>query len=292
MIYDIETNVKDTIGEMDEYGGYALSHDNRYLAYQLDDRQTTQSDIWIYDLQRSIKRRFTFTSENDWGPNWSPNDSQIVFGSLRDGMMALYIQDVYTSEAPKRIVVADSSQTSEMGTGGFSSDGKYILISELNAQTGWDIKAYRTDGNEGFADSVYLRTKFHEGAARVSPDGRWVVYLSDESGKVEIYVSTFPRHSAKWQISNNGGVFPRWSPDGTRIYYKGLDGMVYFADVDGSKINFEVGRVQPFQKVEDGPWPLFDLFKDEKRLLVVENAIRTGIDEMILVVNWPGLINK
>jgi Tol biopolymer transport system component len=207
-------------------------------------------------------------------------------------MIALYIKDVYTSEPPKRIMVTDSSQTSEMVTSGFSSDGKYLFIHELNAQTGWDMKLYRTDGNEGFADSVYLQTEFDEGAGGISPDGRWVVYLSNESGKIEVYVSTFPRHSAKWQVSNNGGVFPRWSPDGKRIYYKGYDGMVYVADVDGSKANFEVGKVQPFQKVEDGPWPLFDLFNDEKRLLVFENAIRTGIDEMILVVNWPEEIKK
>ena len=292
MIYDVEKNTKDTVGEMDEYGSYALSHDNRYLAYQLDDRQTTYSDIWIYDLERSIKRRFTFASENDWGPYWSPNDSQLVFGSLRDGMMAIYLQDVYTSAPPKQIVAADSSQTSEMGPGGFSSDGRYVVYGERDVQTNWDIKLYRTDDNEGFADSLYLRTEFVEGASKISPDSRWLAYLSNESGRVEIYVSTFPRHSAKWQVSNNGGIFPRWSPDGKRIYYKGLDGVVYVADVNGSKANFEVGKVQPFQKVGNGPWPLFDLFNDEKRLLVIENATRTGIDEMILVVNWPEQIKK
>ena len=292
VIYDIGSNVKDTVGEMEEYNSYNLSHDNRYVAFESEDRQTSQADIWIYDLERSIKRRFTFASENDWGPIWSPNDSQIAFGSLRDGIMAIYVKDVYTSEAPQRILEADQSQIAAIGPGEFSADGKYLFLHELSAKTGWDIRLHRTDSNEGFADSIYLRTEFNEGAPRVSPDGRWTAYISDESGKFEIYVSTFPRHSAKWQVSNNGGVFPRWSPDGKRIYYKGLDGIVHVADVNGSGTSFEVGKVRPVQKIGDGPWPLFNIFKDEKRLLVVEDAVRTQIDEMILIQNWPGQIKQ
>jgi Tol biopolymer transport system component len=292
VIYDLERDVKDTVSGMDEYRSYALSHDNRYVAYELEDRQTAQSDIWIYDLQRSINRRFTFSSEDDWGPHWTPNDSQIVFGSARDGKMGLYLQDVNTSEAPVLFEQADMAQFAAIGSGDFSADGRYLFVHELSAKTGWDIMLYRVDGVESSADSVYLRTEFNEGAARVSPDGRWAAYLSDESGKPDVYISTFPRHSAKWQVSNNGGVFPRWSPDGKRIYYKGLDGVIYVADIDGSGASIRVGKVQPLQKVGDGPWPLFDLFKDEKRLLVIENATRTQIDEMILVQNWPDQVRE
>jgi hypothetical protein len=292
VIYDMERNVKDTIGEMDEYRGYDLSHDNRYVAFEAEDPQTAQSDIWIYDLERSIKRRFTFSSENDWGPRWSPNDSQIVFGSARDDMMALYIQDVYSTEALQQIVARDLAQGGVLTPGDITADGQYQVIHEQNAQTTWDIKLLRRDNSEGFADSIYLKTEFIEAAARVSPDGRWMAYSSNESGSIEVYVSTFPVHSAKWQISNNGGAFPKWSSDSKRIYYKDFDGMINVVEVDGSGASFNVGRLKPLQKVGDGPFPWFQIFRDEKRFLVVENAIQNQIDEMILVQNWPGQIKK
>lgn len=292
MIYDIGRNVKDTVGEMADYENYSLSHDNRYAAFGLQDQQTAQSDIWIYDFERSIRRRFTFSNKNDWGPIWSPNDSQIVFGSIRDGMAALYIKDVYSTEEPRRILETDPASVNTVGASDITADGKYIVYNELSVQRGWNIKLYRIDSDEGFADSVYLNTEFHEGAARVSSDGRWIAYISDESGKFEVYVSTFPKHSVKWQVSNNGGLFPKWSPDNKRIYYEDLDGMVNVVDVNGSGTSFEVGRVKSLQKVGDGPWPLFVVFRDEKRLLVVENETRSQVDEMILVQNWPEQIKK
>jgi eukaryotic-like serine/threonine-protein kinase len=292
VIYDTERNVKDTIGEMDEYRGYNLSHDNRYVAFELEDRQTGQSDIWIYDLERSIRRRFTFSSENDWAPSWSPNDSQIVFGSSRDDMMALYIQDVYSTEAPQRIMGGDPAQSGVLSPGQITADGKYLVVNQQGPQSNWDIMLYEWGSKDGMADSVYLRTEFTEGATRVSPDGRWMAYGSNESGTFEVYVSTFPRHSAKWQVSNNGGLFPKWSPDGSRIYYKDFDGMVNVVDVDGSGGSLKVGKLRPLQKIGDGPFPWFHVFRDEKRLLVIENAVQNKIDEMILVQNWPAQIQR
>jgi Tol biopolymer transport system component len=291
VIYDLDENVKDTVGEMHEYGYFNLSHDNRYVAVSIEDRQTGKSDVWIYDLQRSISRRFTFDGENDWTPTWLPSDSQIVFGSSREGRIALYKKDVYTSQSAQRILEQDITQATFVAPTDFSKDGKYFVTSELT-QIGWDIGLYPADSNNQSTDSIYLQTEFNEGSARVSPDSRWVTYSSDESGKGEVYVSTFPNHSAKWQVSGNGGSFPKWSPDGNRIYYKDFDGMVVVVDVDGSGASFSVGRARSLQRVGDGPFPFFQVFRDEKRLLAIENAIQNQIDEMILVQNWPEQIKK
>jgi Tol biopolymer transport system component len=206
--------------------------------------------------------------------------------------MALYIQDVYSTEAPQRIVGGELTQDLVLSPSQITANGKYLVIDEQDPQTDWDIILHKMDNNGGFADLVYLKTEFTEGGAQVSPDGRWIAYGSSESGTGEVYVSTFPEYSAKWQVSNSGGFFSEWSPDGRRIYYKDLDGMINVVDVDGSGASLKIGRSRPLRKIGDGPLPWFQIFREEKKLLTIEYVAQNQIDEMILVQNWPEQLKK
>jgi serine/threonine protein kinase len=287
--YTIENQDVDTLTEMVEFNSFSLSHDNRYVAAEVEDPQTSESDIWIYDLQRSINRRFTFSSESDWFPFWSPNDSQIVFVSSRNDFTGIYIKDTYGTQPPTLIDSTDSNFL----IWDWTLNNKYIVYSEFEPSSQLSIKIYSVDNPNHFNDSIYLDTEFNEGACRVSPDGRWIAYTSNESGKFQVYVSTFPTHTVKWQVSSANGIFPKWSKDGKKIYFIDLDNMVYLAEVDGGGSSFEVGKVKPLRKINQFvAAPGFEIFDDLEHLLTIESEDQSEIDEMIHVLNWYEELNK
>lgn len=279
-ILDETGQVIDTIGETEPQATFSLSHDGRLAAVEIEDEQATGSDIWIYDLNRNIKRRFTFDKNNDVMPSFTPNDSQIVFTSTRDDSIGIYIKDVYGNSSP-RLLVQDSDRQAVWG---WTSDMKYMLYSTSSPTTFFDIKIYSTE--PGFSDSIYLQTEFIEGATAVSPNDKWVTYSSNESGGFELYVSTFPRHTTKWQISTNGGLFGQWSEDGKRIYFLDKDEMLCRVPVSYTDNNFQVGSIEKLFKVGSVEAYGFGLFADEKRFLVSRGREDNSIDKIVLVHNW------
>ena len=281
MYYD-DFNLIDTIGEAEDQNSFALSNDNNFVAVEVEESQTTTgSDIWIYDLTRKIKRRFTFGSDSEGFPLWSPDDSQIVFVSDSQSNVGLYLKNTYGTE-PARLLVEG---TTRMIPWSWTPDGKYIVYSKFTPGNAMDMFIYSFD--ESFTDTVYLATEFMEGGTRVSPDGRWIAYSSNESGKWEVYVSTFPKHTVKWQVSLKGGGLPKWSPDGRRLYFGDLDEMVNVAEVDGRGETFRVGKVTPLFKMNQTNLPGFEVFNDEKRIIASEIEQDLGFDQMIHVLNWP-----
>ena len=280
-LYYDDFNLIDTIGEAEDQNSFALSHDNNYVAVEVEESQTTTgSDIWIYDLTRKIKRRFTFGSASEGFPLWSPNDSQIVFVSDSTSSVGMYIKNTYGTEPP-RLLLENQSQTIPWA---WSPDGKHIVYSKFSPGKAGDIYIYSFD--DSFEDTVYLATEFLEGGAKVSPDGRWLAYTSNESGKFEVYVSTYPKHTVKWQVSLKGGGLPKWSPNGRRLYFGDMDQMLNVAEVDGSGETFRVGRVTPLVKLNETNLPGFELFNDEKRIIASEVEQDLGFDQIIHVLNW------
>jgi serine/threonine-protein kinase len=209
---DPDGTVTPLLEELRDYNFLRLSPDETRLAFDLSGG-APQEDVWIYDLARGAMSRLTFDEKTDFGAIWSPDGRHVVFSSLRDASVPnLHWKPADGSGESERLTESKNAQIATS----FSPDGKYLMFRQENPQTGWDLYTMRMEDRE---IEVFLQTGFNESFAEFSPDGRWVAYDSDESGRWELYVRPFPAGGGRWQISTNGGGNPTWSADGKTLYY-------------------------------------------------------------------------
>ena len=190
-------------------------------------------DLWLLDGTRTS--RFTFDTADDRYPVWSPHGSRIVFDSTRKGARDLY-QGSASRAGAEELLLA-SSQT-KVATD-WSADGRFLLYLSLDPQTNRDLWVLPMDGDP--TPRVFLQTPFEETFGTFSPDGRWVAYQSNESGRNEIYVRPFTGAAApgagaaavggQWQVSTAGGIHPRWRHDGQELYYLAPSGALMAAPI-------------------------------------------------------------
>jgi len=162
--------------------------------------------------------RFTFSEGNDSNPIWSPDGRALTFQSTADEPSGnIYRKPVDGSSDPQRLAESRLAQW----PCAWSRDGRTLVYGELTTETRSDLWLLSPD-DEGTREP-FLVTRHAEVNAAVSPDGRLLAYTSDESGRPEVYVRPFPRGSGKWQVSTEGGDFPRWSPDGAELFFINID---------------------------------------------------------------------
>jgi Tol biopolymer transport system component len=180
----------------------------------------SNADIWLLDGPR--RSRFTFDNNEDAFPIWSPDGSRIVFRSGRVGMGDLYQKTSSGAGVDALLLDTDQSKTPNS----WSADGRFLMYHSISPQTARDLWVIPMTGDP--VPFAFLQTPFNERWGEFSPDGRWVAFQSDESGRDEVYVRPFdaPDNSAtrvmgggQWQISTAGGVYPVWSLDGKELYY-------------------------------------------------------------------------
>ena len=203
----------------------ALSPDGRHVAVRgLEDNN---EDVWVHEVGRSLKRRLTFDAAPDGRPIWSPSGKEIAFRSNRgEGYDKIYIRPADGTGEPALLV---DNPLDEIPND-WSPDGKYLLYSVNGEETAWDLwYLKRKEDGSGFEPVPFLQTSFSERAAKFSPDGRFVAYVSDESGRNEVYVRPFPGGDGKWQVSGNGGTQPRWGKDGKELFYVERDTLMAVA---------------------------------------------------------------
>jgi serine/threonine protein kinase/Tol biopolymer transport system component len=193
------------------------------------------TDVWLLDGIRVS--RFTTDGANDRRPVWSPDGTRIVFRSSRTGASDLYVKRTNGVAVEERLVASDRLLTAMS----WSADGKFVLYRRNDPQTGNDLWVVPIDGAQ--TPRAFLSTRFREEQGMFSPDGKWVAYQSDESGRPEIYVRPFVPSGAagtsgQWPVSTVGGVFPVWRPDGKELYYLNPAGAMMAAPiaVSGSRL--------------------------------------------------------
>jgi serine/threonine-protein kinase len=217
----------------DETGLYAnpdLSPDGRKLSLSL--LRGNNMDVWVYDLERKVATRLTFDESYDADQVWSPDGRYIAFSSNRgSGNNAIYRK---ASDGSGEVeLIAEPGELPALYPTSWSSDGKWLAVWTSNS----DI--YVADANGGGMEP-FQTTDFGEFNPSFSPDGRWIAYDSNESGRLEIYVRAFPAAGGKWQVSDGGGALARWSADGSELYYRTDEGIMA-VEINGSGDNFEVG---------------------------------------------------
>jgi eukaryotic-like serine/threonine-protein kinase len=273
------------VGKPEVYGNLLLAPNGKSVAVSITDVASQNTDVWTFDLQRGSAKRLTFDPAADSVPIWSPDATRLVFSSNRKTNNDLYLKDSDGSEQEKLIVQGGVNNFAN----DWSKDGKYIL--------------YARDADLWFATIPELKTTLFLKAPSVarngqfSPDGKWVAYASNETGRWEIYVTSFPEARGKWQVSTGGGEQPRWRGDGKELFYLSSDAKMMAAPVTTGS-NFDAGTpVALFQATPREPVPLYDLFaydvtRDGQRFLILTQLKQAETSPMSIVLNWTAKLNK
>jgi serine/threonine protein kinase/Tol biopolymer transport system component len=280
-----------TLGDAGNYRTLAFSPDRKNLAASVVDASGNQ-DLWIYDVTRGLRTRFTFDPALDDDPKWSPDGRSIAFRSNRKGHFDLYRKSSDGAGA-EELLYADNF---EKTPGSWSPDGKFLLYRAADPKTGTDIWVLPLSPQQAGTTpkpSLFLQTAFNVDWPIFSQDGRWVAYNSNESQQSEIYVAPFPGPGGKRQISTSGGILPRWRPDGKEIFYLGLDGRVMAAEVNIKDSKIEVGQVRPLgiPVTTNGNY-LYDVSADGQRFLVAAAPEQNSAAPLTLVQNWAAGLKK
>ena len=283
-----------TVGDASAYGRLHFSPDRKSVAIGIT--EGNNSDIWIFDVARGLRTRFTFDPAMETQAVWSPDGKTIVFDSIRKGHFDLY-RKAADGSGSEDLLYADSIDKSPTS---WSPDGKYILYNTLDPKTYQDIWALpmapenRTQGAASAPKPFpFVQTQFNEGNAQFSPDGKWVSYQSNESGRSEIYVAPFPGPGGKRQISSAGGALARWRNDGKEIFYIAPEEKLMAAEVSMKGTSLNVGEVHTlFGPIVTGLGFMYDISVDGQKILTPAAGEQTISEPLTVVQNWTAALKK
>ncbi len=247
----------------------ALSPDGRWAAVVSE--ESGGQDIWIHDLTRATKTRLSFEAGADQMlPSWSPSGREIAYGTVQNSATRLMRTAVDGTGEP--VVLAETEGT--VLNPNWSHDGRYIVYHHQNgAAINNDISYIRLDQGTTPLESVsFISTPANERVPKLSPDGRFLAYTSDESGRLEVYIRPFPTGPGRWQASVNGGAKPQWSRDGKELFY--VEQATLLSVAVSTTPEFTLGQpIALFESDDLGrqptPAPTYDVSPDGQRFLTI-----------------------
>ncbi len=271
------------------YESVSLSPDGKKLCM---DRQSSASavDLWLLDLDRPVPTRFTFGPSTNHLAVWSPDGSQIAFDSNRSGPWDIYVKAV-SGAGQEQPLLTSSALFKNLSQ--WSPDGRFLVYETPEPETGWDLWLLPTA--EIHTPVSYLSTPFNERWGTISPDGRWMAYYSDESGRWELYVQSFPAPGSKYQVSSTGcgfALFSAWVRDGRELIWIGEDGATLMAADVQTSPTFKAGAPHKLFKLQTGAGLGIDVTRDGQRVLGPV-PVGEALTSMIIVeMNWTGALEQ
>jgi serine/threonine-protein kinase len=251
-----------------------LSPDGRFVAVQ------EANEIWVYDSERGTRSRLTSVGGTD--PVWTPDGQRVAFSTGGGG---LYWTAADGSGEPELLLQSERTISAHS----WSPDGSVMAYYEISPDSARDIWMLRST-ESGFVPEVYLATAANERSPAFSPDGRWIAYTSDESGRDEIYVRPYPGPGGKWPISRQGGREPVWSSTGTELFYR------QGASIMSVEVRTEQGIVAGEPRVMvSGDYgaeftssgsQTYDVANDGRRFLLTQNVEQSTPRQIRIVLNW------
>lgn len=271
-----------------------LSPDGKELAAVISRVPATQANIWVFDLAKGTARRVTFGSSEPLTVIWSPDGKTLAFSAYRAGSTQVYEKPVNGTGATQLLFKDGAPNKHPIS---WSSDGRYITIERVDPQgkTGWDVWILPLFGDR--KPFPFLNGAANEYDTSFSPDGKWVAYVSDETGRAEVYIVPFPKRSGKWQVSMEGGSHPHWRRDGKEFYYLSRDNKLMAVKIQERNTALEIGNPQPLFQTNPptslyAGW-IYDVTADGKKFIVdTQPPSSPSSDSITLVTNWPALLNK
>jgi len=239
----------------------------------------SETDLWTYDLERGTMSRLTFGPEDEATPVWTPDGQRIAFLSEGEKPGNIFSASTTGTELEERLTTSENLQWPNSWT----PDGRHLVFTQSSKSTAEDIFILTPD-RDGVS-KPFLQTQFSEGGGVISPDGRWLAYVSNESDHDEVYVRSFPEPSRKLQISTDGGTAPVWSRNGREIFYIENDRLMVVPVETGTslqpgkpKLLFEGGFVHEYTQFAD-----YDVSLDGQSFVMIQNSQKP---ELNVVLNW------
>ncbi|HEX3230503.1 MAG TPA: hypothetical protein VHQ95_16110, partial [Pyrinomonadaceae bacterium] len=267
--------------EARDYSDPRLSPDGRLVAAHLQD---DQNDVWVADVARGSLTRLSYDAGEDEVPAWSPDGRTVAWASTRSNL----IRGIFRRRA-------DGSGSEELvwrvdkhcHVNDWSPDGRFLVLEIVDPNTSGDL--WLLDLNGTPSATVFLQTPFNERNSRISPDGHWLAYVSDESGRDEVYIQAFPQGGSKLQVSTSGADQPVWSRDGYKLFMRGSGSIQEVPFRPGAPPSIgSVASLFPdrFENPQAGSHTGYDVFPDGRFLMIQSQAVPGGREEIEVVVNW------
>jgi Tol biopolymer transport system component len=271
-----------TLGEPADAFDVRISPDGEHALVALDD----PSDLWLFNVKRGTRARLTSDMFNEQNGVFSPDGKTVLYSSDRSAVYDTFQRSLAGPSGETPLLAARNLNHNPHDW----TDGYIIFDREdLTTQAQADLWALPLDGRKPFP---LVRTEGNDTSGRVSPDGRWLAYVSTESGRPEIYVTSFPQPAGKWQVSQSGGYAPSWRRDGRELFYTYEDKL--FAVPTTAGASFDAGTpVELFTAaMKSIPPPFYDAAADGNRFLV--NVLVQDVDPepITLVTNWRAALEK
>ncbi len=266
------------------YGNVELSPSGRWVASDTTDPGSFNTDIFIYNLSSGEAKRLTFDPAIDSMPIWSPDEKQLLFSDNRNAQFNLYLKDSDGSQEEKQL----PQEGPDRFPNDWSRDGKYILYGR-----GADLWYMSVPD---WTPAAFLKSTSTLHVGKFSPDGKWVSYASNESGKWEVYVTSFPEAHGKWQISNAGGIQPRWRRDGKELFYLSPDNKLMSVPVK-TGANFDAGtpaalfQAYPREFGATSEQFFYDVSKDGQKFLI-NTQLKSAKTPVSVILNWSASLKK
>jgi serine/threonine protein kinase len=279
------------VGEPDDANTMTpdLSPNGRYVA--LTRTVNGNPDVWLLEVARGLLSRFTSHPAQDGNPIWSPDGQRIVFNSNRDVTFDLYVKSI-SGTAPEERLLRTMQSTSPTG---WSSDGQFLLFRSVDPEMSHDLWALPLWGDR--TPFPVVRGEFIEPYGQLSPDGKWIAYQSDDSGRADVYVRPFRNSGAQTRISSNGGAQMRWRQDGHELIYVALDGRLMAVPLRlngdaleaGAPVPLFAARIGDVVSRDSGYFQQYVMTPDATRFLMNTIVDAERVPPITVILNWrPG----
>jgi eukaryotic-like serine/threonine-protein kinase len=282
-----------TLGEPGRYGQIALSPDGRKVAAELQD-DAGSFDLWVIDAARGVPSRFTTDPADDRDPVWSPDSRELVLSSNAKGDQDLLRKGLLGSEAAAPLPGGlGQTQGARDIAKEWVRDGNTLLFLTIGAErTLWAVSLDEPGKPEPLVKGFAIDKP------RVSADGRWLAYVSSESGRVEVYVEPFRRQGERVRVSTDGGGQPQWRGDGKELFFLSLGGALMAVDVRPAEAAVEVGMPRVLVSASDlraaveGPdYNDYGVTPDGRRFLV-KRPVESRKPQIHVLLDWPSLLGR
>ena len=275
--------VMSTVADEADYSNMELARDGRRMLVSVLDPALRTRDIYIVDLVRGVRQRLTFDPSDERSAVWAANDTSVIYTSKG---LDLYQRSAAFTGGETAVQTNHRSKDPRE----VSPDGRMLIYRETGETTSNDLWVTPLDGSG--TPQLLVGTPFSENGAAYAPDGKSIVYASDESGRSEIYVMSLEPGGAKSQLSSDNGTSPRWRKDGKEIFYLNGDRMMMSVPVTGSGDRFQASAPAPLFRVETqvSNGSVYDVTADGQRFIVNAPTPSKVPPHLVVIVNWPALL--